>query len=1162
MAVKRPIICSGLQGPARAWWIAQHLGAMRSAIVVCPDYSRAEQFADELAFFVGGEGARLFPSWQLLPFERVSPDRELMAGRMGLLLGAARGQATIWVTSVEVLAQRVHPPHRLAPLYRRLAVGDVLDREPFLALLAQCGYRRTSVVEAVGDCAARGLVIDVYSPAEPFPVRVYLEDDKISKLRRFDAENQRTVDEIERFEILPVSEWIVPSRSGVELEAMLRRIRERGGALHLPSKAVLELEQILSGDIDFPGMESLQALLYRDFVSMLEYLPEKTPIFFDDRIACERAIDSFWERLEARSMELSAEKIIHPELVDLYLSPTEFRALVCDRHVADVDGVAVLDDTRHKSVVYRTESNRELESSLKSKAGGGQALVPLKKAIQQWVKARYRVIFVVGAAARAERLAAILDSIKVSAVLYHGALSDFLEKESGPVVAILEGTLSQGVQMPDERLIIIGEHELFHDRSVRRRKLKAVSSRRILHSLRELHVDDFVVHRDYGIGIYRGLEQRLVEGCVGDFLAIEYADSRLFVPIQHIAKVQRFLGADGQKPVLDRLGSKRWFRAKQKVREATISLAGDLLKLYASRSVQRGWHFDYVGAEDDRFADGFPYDETPDQAGAINETLSDMASDKAMDRLICGDVGFGKTEVAIRAAFKAFQHGKQTAVLVPTTILVEQHRRSFEERFLGYPATVGSVSRFYSDAENKDTLARLASGEIDIIIGTHRLLQPDVHFRDLGLLIIDEEHRFGVRQKERLRQVKSGVDTLTMTATPIPRTLHLSLMGVRDVSVLRTPPVDRRPIRTSLANDDTSVVRDAIQRELQRGGQVFFLHNRVQTVASRAQLLQELFPEARVQHAHGQMPENLLEEVMQRFLNGEIDILVTTTIIESGLDVPNANTIIVDNAHLYGLAQLYQIRGRVGRGSRQAYAYFLIPPRRSLSPEARERLKVLQSFEELGVGFQLAMRDLEIRGAGNMLGKEQSGSIGAVGFELFTDLLREAVAQLKGEALSGFEGIEPEVKIALDACIPEPYIPDVSERLLLYQRLAMIEESREADEILAELTDRFGQPSDDVCNLIEIMRYRGLLRRFAIAKAELSGRKLVLWLTQASPLDPAALLALADAQPQTYRLGKNLALAVQLSAENPPMTTLYRFTEKLLEGLRPARSFGGEAGAP
>ncbi len=1146
----KPICCLGLQGPARAWWVAENLSDDRSALIVCPDFSRAEQFADELRFFVGVDRARLFPSWQLLPFERVSPERELMASRLGLLLGAAHGHSTIWVASVEVVAQLVHPSERLLPLYRQLSVGDYLDRDDFQTFVTRAGYRTTSLVESVGDYATRGLVIDIFSPSERYPVRLYVENDRIVNVRLFDPQTQRTVSDVPKIELLPVSEWIAPFHTQIDTELILSRIRERGGELHLPSKVVREFEEIVRGDLSFPGMEFLQSLFYQDMVPITDYLGPNTPILFDDRLGCEQSLDMFWEKLEERTRFLMSERVLHPRPVHQYLSPEELRRRFRGAFFADLNGIAVrgADDIERK--VFRTEKNTELETALKSSAGSGNALHPLKKAIQGWQRKKFRIVFVVGSIARAERLSSILATVKVAALVDPRPLRDFLRDEVGPVVAIMEGTISEGVQMPDERLIIIGEHEIFHDRSVRRRKMKAISHRRIMHSLRELQVDDFIVHRDYGIGIYRGLQQRSVEGHVEDFLAIEYADSRLFVPIQLIGKVQRFLGADGHRPKLDRLGSKRWFRARQKAREATISLAGDLLRLYATRSVQRGWHFDFVGAEDERFADGFPYDETPDQSEAIRDTLTDMSSDKAMDRLICGDVGFGKTEVAIRAAFKAFQHAKQTAVLVPTTILVEQHRRSFEERFMGYPAVIGAVSRFYSDAENRKTVEDLAAGKIDIIIGTHRLLEPDIHFQDLGLLVIDEEQRFGVRQKERLRQVASGVDTLTMTATPIPRTLHLAMIGARDVSVLRTPPVDRRPIRTCVAHDDSGVVRDAIDRELNRGGQVFFLHNRVETLSNRAKLLQDLFPKARVFHAHGQMQEAILERVMQKFLEGQIDILVTTTIIESGLDVPNANTIIVDNAHLYGLAQLYQIRGRVGRGARQAYAYFLVPQRGKLPPQARERLQVLQSFEGLGGGFILAMRDLELRGAGNLLGKEQSGKIDAVGFEMFTDLLREAVAQLKGDPESGQETVDPEVKIPLDACIPEPYIPDVSERLLMYQRLAMIEESKEADDILAELSDRFGYPSDEVCHLVEIMRYRGLCRRFAIAKAEVVGSRLALWLTQRSPLDLTALLTLAESNPRTYRLGRNLTLWVQLSSENLPMSVLYKTTESLLEGIR------------
>jgi transcription-repair coupling factor (superfamily II helicase) len=744
----------------------------------------------------------------------------------------------------------------------------------------------------------------------------------------------------------------------------------------------------------------------------------------------------------------------------------------------------------------------------------------------------------------------ILRSIEIEAFRFDGTVAEYLQRSVPLEVVIVIGPLSRGVCLRDKKIIFVGEHELFHDRSQRRKQVRQLSLRRIKSSLAQLRADEHVVDREYGVGIYRGLVHRTIDGVQGDFLAIEYADSKLYLPVQHISRVQRFLGADGHKPVLDKLGSQRWARTKQKVRESVISLAGDLLKLYATRSMTVGWRFDHRGAEDERFADGFPYDETPDQAKAIRETLDDMSSDRPMDRLICGDVGFGKTEVAIRAAFKCFEHGRQVVVLVPTTILVEQHKRSFEERFLGYPAIIGAVSRFYKAADNKRVLEELAKGNVDIIIGTHRLLQHDVVFKDLGLVIIDEEHRFGVKQKERLKQMKANVDVLTLTATPIPRTLHMSLLGIRDVSVIRTPPVDRRPIRTYLAHDDSSVVRDAISRELGRGGQVFFVHNRVQSIGHRSQQIKELFPEARIATAHAKMSEVYLENVMKRFVDHELDILISTSIIESGLDVPRANTIIVDNAHLYGLSQLYQIRGRVGRGTRQSYAYLLVPPKRALSEEARERLKVLQAFDELGAGFQLALRDLEIRGAGNLLGKEQSGSVAAVGFELYTDLLKEAVLHLRGTPEDPASLVDPEVKFAIDAFIPETYIPDVAERLLMYQRLADILTEEDAIALAEEISDRFGEPSQEIRNLIDVMQFRGLLRQYAVAKGEVAGDRLVLTLTHSSPLNPERLLETIKASQGTLKLMKGLVLTLQLTGPQRTPGELYGTVRDLLSQLR------------
>ncbi|MCB0318792.1 MAG: transcription-repair coupling factor, partial [Bdellovibrionales bacterium] len=612
----------------------------------------------------------------------------------------------------------------------------------------------------------------------------------------------------------------------------------------------------------------------------------------------------------------------------------------------------------------------------------------------------------------------------------------------------------------------------------------------------------------------------------------------------------KYVATEGKKPIIDKLSSNKWQTKKRKVKEAIVALAGDLIKLYAIRNNSSGFQFTDFNLDDEDFADSFAYSETEDQLTAIKEVLEDMSSQKPMDRLVCGDVGFGKTEVAMRAAFKAVQDGKQVAILSPTTILAEQHRISFEKRFLGFPVNIAAVSRFYKTEANKSAIDKLSKGDVDIIIGTHKLLQKDIHFKDLGLLVIDEEHRFGVKQKEKLKQVKKDIDVLSLTATPIPRTLHMSLLNVRDVSLINTPPQDRRSVRTYVAIKEDGLIRDAILREIQRGGQCFFLHNRVQSIELVTAGLSELVPEAKFAFGHGQMKESELEKIMKKFLEGEIDVLVSTTIIESGIDIPNANTLIVDKAHTFGLAQLYQIRGRVGRSSKQAYAYLLIPPSKKLGKDAEERLKALQALDDLGQGFNLAMRDLEIRGAGNLLGKEQSGNVLSIGFEMYTKILKEAAANLKGEDLSAEDIIDPEVKLGIDAFIPDSYIPDVPERLVLYQRLASLRSNEETDLLIEEIIDRFGPMSKETINLVEVMRIRALLRKYGISKIEHTKGKLRIEFSSNKKIDSEKAIQHALNFPDNYKLGKNNSFTVlKIPEKNLDPFEVYKHLEDLLDSL-------------
>jgi len=691
---------------------------------------------------------------------------------------------------------------------------------------------------------------------------------------------------------------------------------------------------------------------------------------------------------------------------------------------------------------------------------------------------------------------------------------------------LLLGELSAGFRLPDERLAVITEEEIFGQR-VRRRGLTEARAQAILSSLAELKEGDFVVHADHGIGIYRGLLHLQAGTAEGDFLHLEYLDGdKLYLPVERIEKVQKYVGGEGHQPRLDKMGGGAWEKAKLRVRAAVEELARDLLQIYARRQMAEGFRYSSPDQLFREFEAAFPFEETPDQQAAIDEVLADMLGDRPVDRLVCGDVGYGKTEVAIRAAFKAVLDGRQVAVLVPTTVLAGQHLQTFGERLADYPVTVEMVSRFRTPAEQKEILKRTAAGRVDILIGTHRLLQRDVKFKDLGLIIIDEEQRFGVTHKERLKRLRTEVDVITLTATPIPRTLHMSMMGLRDLSVIDTPPVDRLAIRTYVTRFDDDLVREAILRELRRGGQAFFVHNRVQTIEATAEFLRRLVPEAKIAVAHGQMGEGELEKVMLRFVGGESNVLVSTTIIENGLDIPRANTIIIDRADCFGLAQLYQLRGRVGRAKNRAYAYLLIPGEGALTRDARERLRILQELTELGGGFRIASHDLELRGAGDLLGARQAGQIAAVGFEMYAELLEETIQELQGQARE--DRIDPEIRLGLSAFFPEKYLPDPNQRLVFYKKLAAAETEDELYRFSDELRDRYGELPPPALLLLEMMKLRVFMKKLKVESAEFDGRNLVFAFHGATPVPPEKILGLLQKAPDTYRFSPDYRLTVKL----------------------------------
>lgn len=1130
-----PIKYTGLIGSARSWLISAIKKREERVLVICEDQKTAEEFQNDLSFFIGPNEVSFFPAWDTLPFEPVSPQSFISAERILTLASLRDKPSFLCVSSCESILQKTIIPEKIREHSFNISKGDTFSINEIKARLSPIGFVNVSVVEDVGEFALQGTVIDIFASTCKLAYRLELHGDTVTRICTFEPEGQRTIEEISSIQILPIREYISPKNlflSNSQVQEVISRIKVRARFLETPPRETARIISSIRSGEPFPGCELYWPFVY-DGCCLFDYLPPDTRIIIVNASQVEKRIETFVELIAEREKRFSSEHYLTPPSDSLYLEPSIYKSRLTSLKVDIIDDVSILAGNTSDNVLnIPTLSNIELETKLKTKIGSGKALSPLSTSVKALRKKNFSICFTVGSPIRAERLRKELLSYGIDIHILSKSGQEWIDLRDRFPIVVLQGYLHSGFQLPLEQLAFINESEIFAERSYRRASKTRVSLKRILSSLANLKESDFVVHVDYGIGVYRGLKQIEVEGLLGDFLHIEYADSILYLPVQNIGKIQKFLAAEGQQPVLDKLSNpNRWIKTKQKVRESIESLAGDLIKLYAVRSVTKGWRFDSAGAEDERFADEFPYDETPDQLKAINDTLVDMANAKPMDRLVCGDVGFGKTEVAIRGAFKCIQHARQVAILAPTTILVEQHRKNFEERFKDYPVILGAVSRLYSPKINTDTLQKVSEGQIDIVIGTHRLLSRDVKFKDLGLLIIDEEHRFGVKQKERLKQLKKNVDVLTLTATPIPRTLHMSLLGIRDISIISTPPTDRRAIRTYIALFDENLIRDAVLKEMSRGGQTFFVHNRIETLPTIAADIKKFVPEARVKFAHGQMREHEMEKIMEEFLQKKIDVLVSTTIVESGLDIPNANTMIIHNADKFGLAQLYQLRGRVGRSDKQAYAYFLVPKHRQIGLEAQKRLKALQSLDDLGLGFNLAVRDLEIRGAGNLLGREQSGNVLSVGYELYSRILKEVVSQIQGEDIDFRDSIDPELKFKTTAFLPDSYIPDISERLVLYQRLASLQSEQEADDIESEILDRFGQLPDEVVNYLELMRFRLLLKNVGVVRAEEGTGQIVLYLSPEAHVNVEKIFEIEKQSQHLIKFGKNLSLTIRIEAE-------------------------------
>lgn len=1096
----------------------------RPLILITVDTQTAIRLRDEIPIFAPTRRVALFPDWETLPYDHFSPHHDLVSERLATLWQLKQGQADIVVVPVATALMRLAPVEYLAGRTFFLKRGDTLDVERLRADLVTAGYSAVTQVYSPGEFSVRGGLIDLYPMGSPLPYRIDLFDQTIDSLRTFDADTQRTLDSVEEIRLLPAREF--PNDPDA-ISAFRSRFREEFEGDPSRSRLYKDVTQGLLP----AGIEYYLPLFFEQCATLLDYAPHDAVIVQhgDTFAAAERA----WQEIDTRYRMLQGDPqrpCLPP--AQLYLRPDEWQGL--------------------SNAWPRLHTDPSIEAphavqALPPVAVDRRAEHPLAALSQLLDQSTPRVLLFAESLGRRETLSHFLHSYGLKPQFVTD-VATFLQGDIA--FGLTVGALSNGFIDPRQHVALITENDLYpssgHTRQARRRR-KASHPDTLLRDLAEIKIGDPVVHENHGIARYQGLVSIDLGEGETELMMLEYAsDAKLYVPVSQLHLISRYAGAASEDVQLTRLGSPQWEKSRKKAAQQARDTAAELLNLYAQRATREGHAFAIQPHEYEAFAAGFGFEETPDQEAAIAAVIQDMVSGQPMDRLVCGDVGFGKTEVALRATFVAAMAGKQVAVLVPTTLLAEQHYQNFADRFADWPLRVVEMSRFKSAKEQKAALAGLADGTVDIVIGTHRLTQPDIQFKRLGLVIIDEEHRFGVRQKEQLKKLRANVDILTLTATPIPRTLAMSLEGLRDFSVIATAPSRRLAVKTFVAPSADGVIREAALRELKRGGQVFYLYNEVETIENMREKLAALLPEARIGVAHGQLRERELEAVMRDFNQQRFNILLCSTIIETGIDIPNANTIIIHRADKFGLAQLHQLRGRVGRSHHQAYAYLLTPE--TLTRDAQKRLDAIQAMEDLGAGFSLAMHDLEIRGAGEVLGDNQSGEMHAVGFSLYTEMLKQAVRSLKKghePDLDAPLGVSTEINLHAPALLPESYCPDVHERLVLYKRLASCENDDEIDGILEELIDRFGLLTPEAKTLIESHRLRLMCRALGIEKCDASEASIVLTFGRHTQVEPLKIIQLIQSK-RNYRLQGQDKLRVDIEIADITMRAV-RVKELLKE---------------
>jgi transcription-repair coupling factor (superfamily II helicase) len=1112
-------------------------------LVVTRDMQQANLLEHELKFFLSGQpdiSILSFPDWETLPYDLFSPHEDIISKRLQTLSHLPKFERGILIVPVATLMQRLAPLEYVQASTLVMETGDTLPTDKIRKQLDSAGYHHVSQVMEHGEYTVRGSILDLFPMGCELPFRIDLFDEEIESIRSFDPETQRTISKINEIRLLPAHEFPMHEEA-ISLFRQNYRKRFEGD----PQKSPVYRE-VSNGNVT-GGLEYYLPLFFAQTRSLTDYLPDNTVIISLD--GADTATQQFWEQINQRYESLSHDTerpILKPE--EIYISPTSIIDALSRLPRANLQWFEYTDTVKqdHPVINYQTSAPPPLFIQ-------NNALEPHTALLNFLNGFKGRVLLAAETTGRRELILEILRKLSLFPVVLDHWQDFYL---SDVALAITVAPLEEGLMLQDPALAIIAESQLFGSRAVqkRRRKKSRTDAENIIRNLTDLHQGDPVVHEEHGIGRYLGLQKLNVGNIETEFLTLEYADeAKLYVPVASLHLISRYSGASPENAPLHKLGSDHWQKAKRRAAERARDVAAELLDVYARRAARKGHSYSLDHLEYTRFAAAFPFEETPDQLAAIESVIADMKAEQPMDRVVCGDVGFGKTEVAMRATFTAAQATRQVAVLVPTTLLAQQHYQNFLDRFADWPFKIEVLSRFRTGKDSEDVIKQIENGKIDIIIGTHKLLQKDIKFKDLGLLIIDEEHRFGVRQKERLKSLRTEIDILTLTATPIPRTLNMSLSGLRDLSIIATAPTERVAIKTFVSEWIDNLLLEAFLREIKRGGQIYFLHNEVSTIDRIAGQIQELVPQAKVAIAHGQMRERDLEQVMLDFYHQKYNILVCTTIIESGIDIPSANTIIINRADKLGLAQLHQLRGRVGRSHHRAYAYLLIPGRKSITADALKRLEAIESLENLGAGFMLATHDLEIRGAGELLGEGQSGQIHEVGFTLYTELLERAVDALKsGQEPDLDKPLDhgPEIDLQIPALIPEDYLPDIHSRLVLYKRIASAANDEQLKDIQVEMIDRFGLLPAPVKNLISITELKIHAAVMGINKIDVGDKGGRLLFTDNPDINPINIIKLIQEKPDIYKLDGKNKLRFYMSLEDNDKR--FRAVVELLELLQAA----------